>query len=418
MEPQNRVILHCDCNSFFASVECLYHPEYRDVPMAVCGDPDSRRGVILAKNELAKSYKIKTAETVWQAKQKCPQLVLAAPHHDLYALYSEQINEIYQRYTDLVEPFSIDESWLDVTGSQQLFGDGKTIADELRETVKKETGLTISVGVSFNKVFAKMGSDFKKPDATTVISKENFRQILWPMPVATLLYVGKSTEVQLKKHGIRTIGDLAGSNPVFLKRWLGKLGEELYRFANGLDTSPVVSGEREIKSIGNNITFRRDLSGMEDIRLGIAALADSVAARLRKHGVKCTTVQLVIKDPNLKSISRQKALAQPTFLAKELAQAAVELILSSWEVHQPIRMLSLSATGLLSADEEIEQLSLLKQTNLFAREREEKLERAMDQIREKYGKASITSAGLLHNDIGINLKKQKKADPFRGERQK
>ncbi|MEG2852280.1 MAG: DNA polymerase IV, partial [Hydrogenoanaerobacterium sp.] len=189
MQTAERTILHCDLNGFFASVECLLRPELRTVPMAVCGDPTMRHGIILAKNELAKKYNITTAETIWQAQRKCPQLVLVQPHHDEYYKYSCLVNEIYRRYTDLVEPFGIDESWLDITGTIHLFGDGKTVADKLREVVEHELGLTISVGVSFNKIYAKLGSDYKKPNATTVISQQNYKEIVYPLPVNSLLYV-------------------------------------------------------------------------------------------------------------------------------------------------------------------------------------------------------------------------------------
>ncbi len=205
----DRVILHCDCNGFYASVECALNPAYRSVPMAVCGDPESRHGVILAKNELAKAFGVQTAETIWQARRKCPELVLAPAHHKEYREFSEAVNAIYCQYTDLVEPFSIDESWLDVTGSRTLFGSGVQIANELRRRVKKETDLTISVGVSFNKIFAKLGSDYKKPDATTLITRENYRQILWPLPVGSMIYVGKVAAEKLSRAGIDTIGQLA-----------------------------------------------------------------------------------------------------------------------------------------------------------------------------------------------------------------
>ena len=224
----DRVILHCDCNGFFASVEQLKRPELKTVPMAVCGDPENRHGIILAKNEQAKGFGIKTAETIAEAKRKCPDLVLVPPHHREYAHWSRVVNAIYARYTEQVEPFGIDESWLDVTGSVGLFGDGKTIADRLRKEVREETGLTISVGVSFNKIFAKLGSDHKKPDATTVIGRDDLSWMVWPKPVNNLLYVGTATELTLRSMGVRTIGQLALSNPEMLELRLGKLGRHLW----------------------------------------------------------------------------------------------------------------------------------------------------------------------------------------------
>ncbi len=399
----DRTILHCDCNGFFASVECILHPEYKNVPMAVCGNPENRHGIILAKNELAKKYKIQTAETIWQAKRKCPDLVLAPPHHDEYQKYSILINQIYQCYTDLVEPFGIDESWLDVTGSEVLFGSGKQIADELRKVIRQEIGLTISVGVSFNKIFAKLGSDYKKPDATTVISRENWKQILFPLPVNTLLYVGKSVGETLGKLGIHTIGELAVSDRALITARLGKPGGELHDYANGLDDSPVqnMHENREMKSVGNGMTFKRNLVGIEDIRLGVTVLADSVAGRMRRHGVKCWVVQVTIRNPNFKTISRQKTLASPTHLSKELAAASMELIQSSWNLNAPIRMLTITAANLVANDDAGEQLSFFGGTKNESREKQEHLETALDSIRSKFGRSAVAFGGTLKNDLGI-----------------
>ena len=219
-----RVILHCDCNNFFASVESIDHPEYRSVPMAVAGDPSQRHGIILAKNEKAKKFGVQTAETIWQARQKCPELLLIPPHHEQYEEVSCRINEIYRKYTDLVEPFSIDESWLDVTGCQRLFGDGKTIADRLRREIREQIGVTISVGVSYNKIYAKLGSDYKKPDATTVILPQDVPTIVYPLPVGDLFGVGRRMQVELERLGIRTIGQLAAADPEFLTKRFGKMG--------------------------------------------------------------------------------------------------------------------------------------------------------------------------------------------------
>ena len=254
----DRVILHCDLNSFYASVELLEHPELCNRPVAVCGDPESRHGIILAKNEPAKKYKVQTAETIWQARRKCPDLVLLPAHHWKYRAYSGKVNRIYERYTDLVEPFSIDESWLDVTGTLHLFGgNGKALADEIRRVVREELGLTLSVGVSFNKVFAKMGSDYKKPDATTLITRENFQQLLWPLPVTDLLFVGKAAANVLNGYGIRTIGDLARFDRDSLGRILGKGGYTLHDYATGREHAPVLPA-REMpgpKSVGNGLTY-------------------------------------------------------------------------------------------------------------------------------------------------------------------
>ena len=411
----DRTILHCDCNSFFASVETLLRPELKSVPTAVCGDPESRHGVILAKNELAKKFGVCTAETIWQAKRKCPGLVLVGTHFPEYRKYSRQINGIYRRYTDLVEPFSIDESWLDVTGSRVLFGGGKKIADELRSVIRHETGLTISVGVSFNKIFAKLGSDYKKPDATTVISRENYRQIVFPLPADALMFCGKRMSEALASIGIHTIGELAENSRPLLKERFGKAGASLWDYANGLDSEPVRSylDIPETKSIGNSVTFRRDLSSEEDIRRGIGAICDKVASRLRKEHMKCGVVQIGVKKPNLKTITRQKTLLVPTHLANELSAAAMELMHACWDFSSPVRMLSVSGTSLVPEDVSPEQLSLFYPNQAERCDKEERLESALDAIREKYGSGSVTTGALLNDDIGIGGLHRK--DPDGGE---
>lgn len=388
-----RVILHCDQNCFFASVELLSHPDLRDVPMAVCGDPASRHGIILAKNEPAKRFGIQTAETVWQARRKCPGLVLLPPHHKLYREYSVRVNELYGQYTDLVEPFGIDESWLDITGSMHLFGgDPVAIADELRRRVREELGLSISVGVSFNKIFAKLGSDYKKPDATTLISSENWQEIVWPLPVGAMLFVGRSAQRTLAQYGVETIGQLAACRPEMLEKLLGKLGRQMHEYANGLDRSPVrPQAEREpVKSVGNGTTFPHDLTRWEEVRAGLAALSDSVAMRLRRQGLYCSGVQVTIKDSSFCSISRQKRLESPTRLMKDIQRAAMELTRSAWRAPTPIRMLTVTALHITESAESFEQLDLLGAGRAVSDARQEKLESAVRAIRDKFGDGSIT----------------------------
>ena len=388
-----RVILHCDQNCFFASVELLSHPDLRDVPMAVCGDPASRHGIILAKNEPAKRFGIQTAETVWQARRKCPSLVLLPPHHKLYREYSVRVNELYGQYTDLVEPFGIDESWLDITGSMHLFGgDPVAIADELRRRVREELGLSISVGVSFNKIFAKLGSDYKKPDATTLISPENWQEIVWPLPVGAMLFVGRSAQRTLAQYGVETIGQLAACRPEMIEKLLGKLGRQLHEYANGLDRSPVrPQAEREpVKSVGNGTTFPHDLTRWEEVRAGLAALSDSVAMRLRRQGLYCSGVQVTIKDSSFCSISRQKRLESPTRLMKDIQRDAMELTRSAWRAPTPIRMLTVTALHITESAESFEQLDLLGAGRAVSDARQEKLESAVRAIRDKFGDGSIT----------------------------
>ena len=388
-----RVILHCDLNSFYASVELLSRPELREVPVAVCGDPESRKGIILAKNEPAKKFGVRTAETIWQARQKCPDLVLLPPHHDLYRDFSRTINEIYGQYTDLVEPFGIDESWLDITGSMHLFGgDAAVIADGIRERVKKELGLTLSVGVSFNKVFAKLGSDYKKPDATTLIPPDGWQRIVWPLPVGDMLFAGPAAQRALAQYGATTIGDLAAMDPALPERLLGKMGRQLWEYANGLDRSPVrPQHEKEpVKSVGNSFTFREDLTTRAQVRRGVSMLCDSVAGRLRAHGLYCGAVAVGIKDPSFKSISRQKHLGHSTHLRSELLEAAMELIDKAWKPGSPIRLLSVTALALTDAQETYEQTDLFAPQQEAGDARRENLERAVDAIRKKYGGKAIS----------------------------
>lgn len=387
-----RTILHCDLNCFFASVELLSHPELQDKPVAVCGDPESRHGIILAKNEPAKQCGVKTAETIWQAKGKCPGLVLLPSHHGEYHKYSKLVNALYERYTDLVEPFGIDESWLDVTGSMHLFGGtGQAVADRLRREVRDTFGLTISVGVSFNKIFAKLGSDYKKPDATTVITRENFREIVWPLPVTDLLFVGRSSAATLGKFGVRTIGQLAAFDRSALADLLGKQGEQLWIYANGLEQSPVARAGTYTppKSVGNGETFSRDLQGFEQMREGLRPLAEQVARRLRKHHMKCTALQITIRDPHFRDICRQRPLPAPTCTALELLRAAMEILRDCWNENAPVRALTLTAISLVPEDSAAEQVDLFDTSAPQRRAKRETLERTMDQLRSKYGKDKI-----------------------------
>ena len=398
-----RVILHCDLNSFYASVELLAHPELRQLPVAVCGDPDSRKGIILAKNEPAKQCGVKTAETIWQARQKCPDLILLPPHHDQYRKFSRVINEIYGQYTDLVEPFGIDESWLDITGSMHLFGgDARAIADGIRRRISGELGLTLSVGVSFNKVFAKLGSDYRKPDATTVIAPEGWQAIVWPLPLSSLLYAGPAAQRALGQYGIRTIGELAAAEPGLPERLLGKLGRLLWFFAIGRDGSPVRPKhvKEPVKSVGNSFTFRENLTTREQVVQGMSLLCDSVASRLRQQGLYCGAVQVGLRDPAFRNLSRQKHLSGSTHSMRELLRAAMELADSVWKPPSPLRLLSVTALALTDREETYVQESLFAPQQ--SEEKQARLEEAVDAIRKKYGGKAIVygeaagQSGRLH----------------------
>lgn len=401
----DRTILHCDMNSFFASVELLKYPALRDKPVAVSGSPQDRRGIILAKNEPAKKFGIKTAETIWQAKKKCPELVLLPPHHDRYEAYSKIINAIYLRYSDLVEPFSIDESWLDVTGSLKHFKkNGKEIADEIRHVVRAETGLTLSAGVSFNKIFAKMGSDYKKPDATTVVDRDHFKEMLWPMPVRELFFVGAVTAEKLTKMNIRTIGDLALSDEKFLVSAFGKHGKQLYTYANGLDESPVAvyTKDRFYKSVGNGITFKKNLTEKEEIRTAVKVLSDRVGARLRANGLRCSGIKIDIKDPQFQVISRQMQIEGPTDSSSVIFQTALQLIETNWRPKDPIRLITVTGINLVAGETD-EQLSFFS-SDSEEKESQRAVEEAIDSIRGKFGEYAIVYGGIINNTLGISEK--------------
>lgn len=290
-----RVILHSDMNSFYASCEMAYHPELQGKPIAVCGDPERRNGIVLTASYPAKRMGVKTGMALWEAQQHCRDIIFVPAHYDLYTRYSGYTREIFLRYSDMVEPFGLDEAWLDCTASRSLFGTGEEIAKQISDAVKDELGITCSIGVSWNKVFAKLGSDYKKPNATTIISRSNWKDIVFPLPATDLLYVGSRTGKKLSNYCIHTIGDLATANPNFLKEKLGKIGPMLWGFANGLDTGAVAKYEgREaqapIKSIGNSWTTPRDLKTDRDVWIVIYLLAESVAARLRENHFRCRGV--------------------------------------------------------------------------------------------------------------------------------
>ncbi len=403
----DRVIFHCDLNAFYASVELLEHPELRERPVAVCGDPAARKGIILAKNEPAKQKGVKTAQTIWQAQRACPDLVLLPAHHGKYRQYSKLANEVYERYTDLVEPFGIDESWLDMTGSLHLFGgDARRTADEIRAVMKAELGLSLSVGVSFNKIFAKLGSDYRKPDATTLITRENYRAMVWPLPVADLLFVGAATARLLERHGIRTIGELAARPPEVLETLLGKHGVQLHQYATGEEHSPVhpAAHQPPPKSVGNGTTFQKDLEGWEEIWAGISMLSDRVGERLRRHGLVSTAVQVTVRDPRFQDKSRQKRLACPTNLSREILGAAMELIRGFWQAGDPVRAITVTALNLLPEGESGEQMDLFDPGRSGQHERQARLEQTVDRLRGKYGRGALRFGGEA--EPGTGVKKQ------------
>lgn len=393
-----RIILHSDLNNCYASIESIAHPEYKKIPIAVGGDPEKRHGIILAKNELAKKCGVKTGEALWQAKQKCPSLLILPPNFPLYEKYCTAVKKLYMEYTDLVESFGPDEAWLDVTESTALFGSGEKIAQEIRQRVKTELGLTVSIGVSFNKVFAKFGSDYKKPDAVTVINEENYKDIIWPSPVEDLLFVGRSTVKELNRRGIFTIGDAAAAGRERLSAALGKNGERVYFYAAGLDTSPVMKFDEgiPIKTIGNSTTPARDLESFNDAKILLYILSESVAKRLRQHSLQCNGVQLHLRSTALLTCERQKKIKYPTNLSETICKEGLELLGRCWDFREPLRSIGIRAIDLTPADSP-------RQTTMFRDEikehKKESLELTVDKIRDKYGKESILRSVILSDPV-------------------
>jgi len=390
----NRVIFHSDMNSCFANIECLYDPSLRGKPVSVCGRADKRHGIVLASTIEAKRFGVRTGETIWEARRKCPQLITVSPNYDRYLKFSRLSREIYAEYTDRVEPFGLDEAFLDLTGCLCVRNEGAKLADEIRKRIKSELGITVSIGVSDNKVFAKLGSDLKKPDAVTVITRENFKDVVWPLPVRALLCVGRSTEQKLLRCGINTIGALANADEHLLSPLLGKMGDTLRAFANGMDTSPVARAgdEAVIKSISNGTTPPRDLCSLQDASIIFTMLAESVAERLRSHGLCTETVQVSLRDTTLNTFQRQRKLKRPTDLAAELHAAAMTLTAQNWNFTKPLRSVSIHACSLTDGHAPI-QLSVFEDEE--RRLKTESLERAMDELRSRFGHWAIRRASTM-----------------------
>lgn len=371
--------MHCDLNNFYASVEQKLHPEYDGMPLAVCGDPKARHGIVLAKNQLAKQAGVKTAETIWEAKQKCPELVLVEPHFDEYVKYSKQVFEIYTSFTDRVESFGIDECWLDVTGCERLFGDGKAIADTLRKTVKEKTGLTISVGVSFTKTLAKLGSDLKKPDATTVLDEKHYMQIIGNMPPSEMIMVGKHTSEKLEKLNIRTIKDLANADRNALRYQFGIIADTLVNAAQGIETEEVKKyyDVRIPKSVSKGTTTPRNIESADEAKIVIYALAEMVALQLRGYGLVANGVYLAIKNPALNWTSKQVPLSPASANSGDIAKATFDLLCKIHNFSEPLRAITVGAIRLSERTEV--QLSLFDDND----GRKEKLDDTIDEIRKK-----------------------------------
>lgn len=392
----DRTILHVDMNCFYASVEMLHRPEMRQIPMAVGGDVKARHGIVLTANYPAKWQGVKTGMALWQARQVCPEVQFVPPRMDLYLRFSRMAHEIYQEYTDLWEPYGCDEVWMDVSASASLKGDGLTIARELRRRIRSELGLTVSIGVSYNKIFAKLGSDYKKPDAITTMGREEYREKAWKLPVNDLLYVGKATGSKLRMLGIQTIGELAQADVDILQFHLGKMGVILHAFANGWDDTPVKREHTHapIQSIGNSTTTPRDLKTEEDVKIILYVLAESVAARLRENSFKCRVVEISVRDNGLHHFTRQHKLERATNITSEIAEEAYRIFKENYQWEKPIRSLGVRGAG-LTLDHAYEQLDLF--CDPVKREKQEKADAAVDEIRRRFGYFSV-QRGLMYQD--------------------
>jgi len=384
-----RTILHVDCNKFYASVECLYRPEIRNKPVAVGGSAESRHGIILTKNEIASKYGLTVGEPLWKARQKCPDLIIVPPNYPLYLRFSKLARIIYEDYSEYIEPFGLDENWLDVSGDLRS---GEEIAEEIRRRVKEELGITVSIGVSFNKIFAKLGSDYKKPDAITVISKENFKNIAFPLPCTDLLMVGRSSGRKLISYGVNTIGDIANADIEFMKSILGKHGEMLWYFANGLDSSRVKHKDEvtAVKSVGNSTTTSRDLVNNKDVKTVFRVLCESVSTRLREQGLKGKTITIWVRDNKLGSFTRQKRMKAYTDISTEILDNAMELFLNNYEWRFGIRSLGVSVCDF---DFEYEQFDFEK--SVEKRDKLEKIETTIDALKRRFGNYCVVRACQL-----------------------
>lgn len=402
-----------DQNCFYASVEMQRHPELRDKPLAVCGSQEERHGIVLAANYIAKPYGVKTGMAVWQARQRCPHLVMLPPDMGEYIRFSQMAREIYEDYTDQIEPIGLDENWLDVTGSVGMFGSPMTIAREISDRMKFELGITCSIGVADNKITAKLGSDYKKPDAITRIERDNYREVVYPLPVEDLLYVGPATSKKLRGLGISTIGGLAQAPLDTLTRKLGKMGTVLQTFALGLDPSPVQKSSHipNIKSVGNSATTPRDMTCDSDVELMLLLLAESVASRMRELASRCTVVEVYIRDVELNSFCRQRKLEVPTCSSDEIAQTACDLFRQNYRWVRPLRSIGVRGAGLVEATAGT-QLSLYPEET--RRDKWERIDAAVDRLRQRYGYRSIQRARLFTDPLlgAINPKDNHTVHPI------
>ena len=394
MKLGERTILHSDMNCFYASVEMMLDPSLRGKAVAVCGSTENRHGIVLAKSELAKKAGVKTGMVNWETRQRCPDLIMVKPQYEQYLKYSELARNIYQRYTDQVEPYGMDECWLDVGGSRSVCGSGMEIAESIRQTVKEELGLTVSIGVSFNKMFAKLGSDMKKPDTITEIRKATFKEKIWPLPASDLLFVGRATTAKLEQYGITTIGGIANADPQFLKRLLGVNGLGLWRSATGLDDTPVMHKDfvSPIKSVGHGITSTADLENEDEVWKVMLELSQDIGHRLRIHKLKASGVQISIRSNDLGFRQYQAPLTLATQSPSVIAHKAIQIFRDNYRWIMPVRAVTVRAINLRPKNEP-EQIDLF--TDMRQLERLERLDDCIEDIRRRFGKRAVFQACLL-----------------------
>lgn len=392
-----RLIYHIDVNNAFLSWEALQRLQedptsidIRTIPSAICGDPQKRHGIILAKSPLAKQYHISTAETIQSALKKCPQLQLYPSRYHVYQEFSQKFHTLLTHYTDCIEPFSIDEAFLDMTTSYHLFGNKITAAQSIQTAIYETLGFTVNIGISTNKVLAKMASDFEKPFKIHTLFPDEIAEKLWPLPIERLLFAGKSTCKKLKMLGISTIGDLANTEPSYLIPHLGKNGMQLYQYANGIDASPVQPERPDAKGYSNSITIDHDVTDTREAKQILLSLCETIGFRLRKDEKTATCLSVQLKDCFFKTKSKQCTLAEATNHSQKLYELACSLFDTLWDHHTPIRLLSVHATKLSNTS--------YQQLSLFDNEQSHhnNLDQALDQIRNKYGSDSIMRASFLN----------------------
>lgn len=402
----DRDILHVDANNFYASCELLSRPDLKNKPVAICPNSGDRHSIILAKNEIAKKYNIQTGEPKFLALKKCKDLIVIEPNYDKYVEYSQKLFDIYCRYTDRVESFGIDECWLDVTESKKLFGSPYEIAKSISETVKKELNLTVSIGVSFTKYFAKIGSDYKKPDAITIINKDNFKNIVWPISVSSFLMVGSKTNEILQQYGIKTIKDLAESDYNFLSRLIGNVkAKSLINQSNGISEEEVAFyyDDSLPQSISHNTTVSRDLVNFDEIKSVLYSLSEMVYFRMKKIDVIAGGITIIFKDNNFKTVTRQYTTNEQITSSRDIFNYAIKLFDKHYltkKDRKPLRLIGVGVFNLVRKSDVGIQMSI----NDINKKIFPDLEKSLDEIRNKYGFNSIKPAITIeHKDLCEDL---------------